>query len=195
MHAFSHFIHYRPFSRSHCCPRRPQSYRSHGSELRTQRYKATDTTQPATADASVAFAQLLKSLRVEHAVELKGGPRGLGLFTLSSAPKGSVILTLPQSICIAINNESGELSLPGRGDWPRLREGLGAPEPLSWDILESLALMDAVAGDGDKFYEAYADMLLPDPEQLTLPMCWHDQLLQELQHKDIIDAAQQQQVS
>jgi hypothetical protein len=66
---------------------------------------------------------------------------------------------------------------------------------LTWDILEALALMDALAGDGDRFYEAYADMLLPDPEKLTLPMCWHEQLLQELQHKDIAQAAKQQQVS
>lgn len=54
--------------------------------------------------------------------------------------------------------------------------------------------MDATAGDGDPFWELYADHLLPQPEALCLPMCWPPELLQELQHTAIIDAALQQQV-
>jgi hypothetical protein len=66
--------------------------------------------------------------------------------------------------------------------------------PSAGDVLEALALMDATAGDGDQFWELYADHLLPQPEDLTLPMCWTGELLQQLQHDAIIDAAQQQQV-
>jgi hypothetical protein len=36
--------------------------------------------------------------------------------------------------------------------------------------------------------------MLPQPAQLTLPFCWEEGLLGELQHQDIIDKAQQQQV-
>lgn len=46
-----------------------------------------------------------------------------------------------------------------------------------------------------RFWEVYTDQLLPQPEALALPMCWHTDLLQQLQHDAIIAAAQQQQVS
>jgi hypothetical protein len=36
--------------------------------------------------------------------------------------------------------------------------------------------------------------MLPQPGQLTLPLCWEEELLRELQHQDIMDKAQQQQV-
>jgi hypothetical protein len=41
----------------------------------------------------------------------------------------------------------------------------------------------------------YADQMLPEPDELTLPMCWHEALLEQLQHPAIIDAAKAQQVS
>lgn len=56
-----------------------------------------------------------------------------------------------------------------------------------------LALMDATAGNGDQFWESYSDHFLQQPEDLTLPMCWNDDLSSELQHPAIIAAAQQQQ--
>lgn len=55
--------------------------------------------------------------------------------------------------------------------------------------------MDATAGDGDPFWELYCDHFMQQPEQLTLPMCWDPELLQQLQHTAIIEAAQKQQVS
>eukprot|EP00879_Flechtneria_rotunda_P022438 GHRR01023688.1.p1 GENE.GHRR01023688.1~~GHRR01023688.1.p1 ORF type:complete len:362 (+),score=153.27 GHRR01023688.1:241-1326(+) len=53
--------------------------------------------------------------------------------------------------------------------------------------------MDATAGDGDQFWELYADHFYQQPEQLTLPMCWPQQLLKELQHPTLVKAAEQQQ--
>jgi hypothetical protein len=55
--------------------------------------------------------------------------------------------------------------------------------------------MDATAGDGDPFWELYAEHLLPSPEEVTLPMAWSPELLQQLQHDAIVDGAQKQQVS
>jgi hypothetical protein len=54
--------------------------------------------------------------------------------------------------------------------------------------------MDATAGDGDPFWELYAEHLLPPPEEVTLPMAWGPELLQQLQHDAIVDGAQKQQV-
>jgi hypothetical protein len=54
--------------------------------------------------------------------------------------------------------------------------------------------MDATAGDGDPFWELYAEHLLPPPEEVTLPMAWGTELLQQLQHDAIMDGAQKQQV-
>lgn len=42
--------------------------------------------------------------------------------------------------------------------------------------------------------QVYAEQMLPEPEELTLPMCWHQALLEQLQHPAIIQAAQAQQV-
>lgn len=42
--------------------------------------------------------------------------------------------------------------------------------------------------------QVYADQMLPEPDELTLPMCWHEALLEQLQHPAIINAAKAQQV-
>lgn len=37
----------------------------------------------------------------------------------------------------------------------RLRQGASAPDPLPWDLLMALALVDGLAGDGDAFWESW----------------------------------------
>lgn len=118
--------------------------------------------------------------------------KGTGLFAARDIAKGTTVLRVPRSMCIVIDNDTGAMTIPA-ADWPRLSGGLMQDNALTWDVLEGLALMDAVAGDGDPFYEVYADQMLPQPEELTLPMCWHTDLLQQLQHPAIIQAAQAQQ--
>ncbi|KXZ55802.1 hypothetical protein GPECTOR_2g1352 [Gonium pectorale] len=80
--------------------------------------------------------------------------------------------------------------------WPRLRGGVSSSlDPLPWDVLEALALIDGLAGDGGEFWQRYCDVMLPGPEQLTLPMCWEAPRLAQLQHADIASAATAQQAS
>ncbi len=67
-------------------------------------------------------------------------------------------------------------------------------EPLTFDLLLALALLDALAGDGGGLWDAYANELLPEPQQLILPMCWGEEHLRELQHAAISNAALKQQV-
>lgn len=58
---------------------------------------------------------------------------------------------------------------------------------------QALALLDALAGGADAFWERYAAEVLPAPRDLTLPLCFPAELLPELQHGAIIAAAQAQQ--
>lgn len=58
---------------------------------------------------------------------------------------------------------------------------------------QSLALLDALAGGGDAFWERYAAAVLPQPLELTLPLCFPPELLLELQHGAIIAGARAQQ--
>lgn len=59
---------------------------------------------------------------------------------------------------------------------------------------QALALLDAAAGDGGPFWEAYANEVLPAPEALTVPFCLPDALLQELRCPAIASGAHAQQV-
>lgn len=62
---------------------------------------------------------------------------------------------------------------------------------------QALALLDALAGGGDAFWERYSSAVLPQPLDLSLPLCFPPALLPELQHGAIIAgaAAQQQRLS
>jgi hypothetical protein len=42
--------------------------------------------------------------------------------------------------------------------------------------------------------QEYTEKLLPKPEELTLPLCWSEERLQQLQHPDIVEGALAQQV-
>lgn len=65
--------------------------------------------------------------------------------------------------------------------------------PLPPISLQALALLDALAGGADPFWERYTAAVLPAPLALTLPLCFPAELLLELQHGAIIAAAQAQQ--
>jgi SET domain len=80
--------------------------------------------------------------------------------------------------------------------WPNLRAGLAAEEPLPWDLLFALALVDARSGGGggaDPFWAEYVAALLPAPESLTLPFCQPGAALAALQHPRVAAAAAAQQ--
>ena len=59
--------------------------------------------------------------------------------------------------------------------------------------VQALALLDALAGGADPFWERYANAVLPQPAELTLPLCFPPQLLPELQHGAIEAGARAQQ--
>ena len=42
--------------------------------------------------------------------------------------------------------------------------------------------------------QAYTQQMMPQPGQLTLPVCWEEDLLKELHHDDISSKARKQQV-
>jgi hypothetical protein len=54
---------------------------------------------------------------------------------------------------------------------------------------QGLATLDALAGDGGGFWGRYAASIFPQPEQLTVPFCLPHELLEQLQHRGIVDGA------
>lgn len=111
---------------------------------------------------------------------------------------GQVMLSVPRESCLIISFENkdkkdGEILVPKDGTWPRLMQGLGFDEPLTWDMLLALALLDAVSGDGGALWQQYAINILPSPASLTVPFCWSQSRLEQLDHPEIIEAARQQQ--
>jgi hypothetical protein len=53
--------------------------------------------------------------------------------------------------------------------------------------------MDAAAGDGGAFWDAYANEVLPAAEALTVPFCLPDALLRDLRSPAVAAGAREQQ--
>mmetsp|Transcript_24477 Transcript_24477/g.66812 ORF Transcript_24477/g.66812 Transcript_24477/m.66812 type:complete len:450 (-) Transcript_24477:151-1500(-) len=150
----------------------------------------------ATSSQSVetqAYNQLQQVTKIKSCLELGSfAEEGNGLL-LSSQKKGKneVLMAVPKGLAIVMDyNEGLQIS---NGQWPRLRQGASSPEPLPWDMLMALALLDGLAGDGDSFWGPWCQAVLPPPEALTLPMTWGKQKLEQLQHSSIIEGALKQQ--
>jgi len=145
-----------------------------------------------TVEAKV-FRELVEAVNLRSHVDISATQHGNGLAALKAVKKGEVLLSVPRALSIVLDYKAG-LQI-AEGQWPRLQEGAGRddPEPLTWDLLMALALMDALAGDGDAFWGAWAQAVLPPPEALCLPMCWSAQRLGALQHDAIVDGATKQQ--
>ncbi|GLC38819.1 hypothetical protein PLESTB_000712700 [Pleodorina starrii] len=146
------------------------------------------------ARTRTVFRELSTQAKVHTTLKLgRSLQTSMGLATSERASAGDVLMRVPKSTAIVLDYSAG-LLLPASALWPRLRGAASSsPEPLPWDILHSLALVDGLAGDGGDFWQSYCDALLPAPEQLTLPMCWEAPRLAQLQHADIAAAAAAQQ--
>ena len=87
---------------------------------------------PTLEEQAVAFSGLMDYAGASGPLELRAAPagRGLGLFATAAVPEGGVLLSVPRSLCIAIDTDAGSLTIP-EGDWPRLGGGIARPdEPL-----------------------------------------------------------------
>ncbi|KAL6763080.1 hypothetical protein V8C86DRAFT_466937 [Haematococcus lacustris] len=176
----------RPSSR---CPD-VKTHKTAGS--RTARTAARVAAAAPTAEAQ-AYQQLLSYANIQTCLSLVSTPHGNGLATDMSVKKGQVLLSVPKSLALMLDYNEG-LQIPAQGSWPRLVEGVQREgEPLTWDLLLALGLMDGLAGDGGPFWGAWCQAVLPPPEDLTIPLTWPDHLLQQLQHREIQAAARQQQ--
>ncbi|PRW55940.1 set domain [Chlorella sorokiniana] len=147
---------------------------------------------PAATAASAAFHELAAAALDTCAVQLQPCAVGHGLYLTAPAAAGDVVLSVPVDRCLVVDYSGAGLRLP-QGQWPRLLKAVQKDDSLPWDILQALALLDALAGGADPFWERYAAEVLPAPLALTLPLCFPAELLPELQHGAIIAAAQAQQ--
>lgn len=100
--------------------------------------------------APQVFDDLIRALNIDCKARVHQGPNGLALHAVQALKKGDPIITVPEALCIYTNTETGAMGLPG-GSWPRLQQGAANEEHVyTWDLLQALALMDAVAGDGGR---------------------------------------------
>ncbi|GAX82723.1 hypothetical protein CEUSTIGMA_g10149.t1 [Chlamydomonas eustigma] len=145
-------------------------------------------------NAAKSFNSVMESVCDNMLVEIRPSKFQNGLYTKHNVLKGQVLLSVPPQLCISVDfgKENG-LSLPSGGSWPRLQAGLEAPDPLTWDLLMSLALLDCISGNGGQFWMDYSSSVFPEKQSLLLPMCWPMPLLRELQHPEIMEGALKQQ--
>ena len=111
---------------------------------------------------------------------------GKGLFASEPVKRGDVVASVPKKLTLWVQ-EGNALALPGDGAWPRVRAGASAAAPDSgkgWEFILARAIVDAVAGDGGAFWEAYGGMM-PGPETLAHPFLLSDATLRELQDDDM----------
>ena len=112
-----------------------------------------------------------------------------GLFAGDDVFKGGTVFEIPLDLCLSIDYSSNNgVSLP-KADWSRLKKGIAKDSALPWDILQSLAVLDASAGAGGDFWEHYSNLNLPQPLGVTLPFCMPERILLELGHQSIAQGA------
>lgn len=130
---------------------------------------------------------------VEHdslPLSLKDSQSGRGLFANTNFKKGEILLEIPSSLCILVDYRNG-VQLPP-GDWPRLCKAVEQDDSLPWDIVQSLALLDAMSGSGSEHLQKYTNYVLPDALHMSLPFCLPEHMLVELQDDGVIQKAMEQ---
>ncbi len=134
-----------------------------------------------------SLSSWLASLAAAHdvrcaAVEFRDTPtRGRALFASRAVAKGEVVLSVPRALTLCVQDGAG-LALPSDGSWPRTRAGVAANAPAeakTWEFVLARALLDAIAGDGGRFWSHYGG-LMPPPESLAHPFLLPPARLREL---------------
>ena len=156
-----------------------------------------NTRASATPPEAAVFDDLLAACGGSGAVTLatSNSTAGRGLIATRDLAPGDVALAVPRSACIVVDYTASGLTLPGGGaspdTWPRTRAGVALDDAAPWDDLMALAVLDAAAGAGGEFWGEYAE-LLPQPLELTPPICLPDDLLDRLGDEALASAARDQ---
>ena len=112
--------------------------------------------------AAATFTNLLRECAgndAADAVHLRPGNNGRGIFAARETPSSAkIIFSVPIDTCIVVDYEHGGIKLPA-GAWPRVSRGLAKDIALPWDIIQALALLDGLAGDGDAFWSQYCSQI------------------------------------
>lgn len=161
---------------------------------RRRRHRHTPAATP--LPEAAVFDDLLTACGGSGAVTLgeSSSTAGRGLIATRDLAPGDLALSVPRAACIVIDYGKGGLALPGGASsdtWPRTRAGVARDDAAPWDDLMGLAVLDAAAGAGGAFWGEYAE-LLPQPHELTLPICLPDDLLDRLGDDAVASAARAQ---
>jgi hypothetical protein len=147
------------------------------------------------------FQQFLQAIEQRTGQECAGtiqlqpldDSRGRGLVALREIKKGEILLNLPMDLCPVVDYDDGVVLPQGDAPWARVRRGLQKDDTLQWDVIQALALLDSMSGMGSKELELYTNHVLPEPKDVSLPLCFPEHLLPELQDSDMMYKAQEQQ--
>ena len=120
---------------------------------------------------------------------------GKALFCTRPTPAGTTLLRISRERCLISDAGGGSLSVPdAAGEWPLVCRFIDEFEfELPWYILQALALVDAVQGQGCPSLAAYAASLLPPVGGLSCPMTLRPEQLVQFQHLELIQGARAQQ--
>ena len=148
---------------------------------------------PAPDPVQPIFDSLLESPGLQaDAVQLQRGAFGRSLVASRAIEAGEVLLSVPLSLCLTTHRSGVCGGLIGQTDaiWEAagdLREEVGESlfkRGATWDVRLALAVLEATAGAGGPFWDAYRQ-LLPVPPQVAHPVCLPVVLQPELQDKEL----------
>ncbi len=151
--------------------------------------------------AEKAFGSVLErpgvDMHVPIRLDVSKDSTGRGIFVEKDVGKGGVIVDIPvDAACICVEYGGGGVSVPmdvsSDTAWPRLNKAVAKDNTLPWDVLISLALLDAMSGMGSECLLKYGNYVLPGPMDLCLPLCMPEEMLCELQDADMERKAKEQ---
>mmetsp|Transcript_12989 Transcript_12989/g.16965 ORF Transcript_12989/g.16965 Transcript_12989/m.16965 type:complete len:405 (+) Transcript_12989:119-1333(+) len=148
------------------------------------------------------FETLVQRESVPRMVRLEEDTVGTRTVTvLDNVPEGEIILSVPGRLCLWANRDGTIEGLEGqsdatwavagdlRADYPDLLKAQG----LTWDLRLAVALLEASIEQrcAGGFWDVYG-FLLPAPHTITMPICFPQDLIGEIQNVFMAKAAGQQ---
>lgn len=88
--------------------------------------------------------------------------------------------------------DDGSIDVPSGGTWPLTTEAIEDFEDLPWYLIQALAVLDCMDGNGSAVFERYCRAFLPRPEDVVFPMCMTEEELALFQHPDLAEVRRMQ---
>lgn len=142
------------------------------------------------------FEQLIELSGSTSAVSLRKSDLGRSLVAAQDVAAGELLLSVPKGALLTAHRSGVVSGLVGQTDLVSeavgdLRQEVGEEmfdRGTTWDVRLAVAVLEATAGAGGPFWDAYR-RLLPLPLQLTHPICLPAEAQPELHDAALVDEA------